>query len=251
MNIRRTALITGAASGIGREIAQQFSNLECTLILLDRNENVEETALELRREGCDAYSYTVDLTIEREILAMVEEVKSRFAGCSMLVNCAGVAPKVAGGPVPLEDINTEAWEQVLKVNLTAPFILCREFLPGMKSRRFGRVVNVASVAGRTFRPRASIDYAASKAGLVGLTRRLAGEFAPYGITINCVAPGRVHTPMSGISSAESLSIAQASIPMGRSGTVQEVASTVRFLTSDEASFITGACIDVNGGDFIG
>lgn len=247
----KTVLVTGAASGIGLEIAMQLSQTDNLMLLVDCNETVKGVAGQLSEKGVTSVPYVVDLANEVQVMSMVREIKEKFGGCDILINCAGVAPKRNGAPIPLDELATDDWDKVFHINLRAPFILCREFLSGMKERGFGRVVNIASVAGRTFRPRAGIDYSASKAGLIGLTKRLAGEFAPYGITINAVAPGRIHTPMSGMSLQESHSIAQDSIPMKRGGRVDELAATVCFLASDEASFITGACVDVNGGDYIG
>lgn len=245
-----TALITGAASGIGLEIARRFAAAGKRVILVDRNPAVLDIASSMTPQSGNVIAFAIDLADEAQIMSMVEQVNADFDGVDILVNCAGVAPKKNGGPIPLSEVTTSDWEAVFRVNLTAPFILSREFLPGMQKRGYGRVINIASISGRTFRPRAGIDYSASKAGLIGLTNRLAGEFAPYGITVNCVAPGRVQTPMSGISEEAALAIARSTIPVGRGGRVGEIAATVEFLASDEAAFITGACLDVNGGDFI-
>jgi 3-oxoacyl-[acyl-carrier protein] reductase len=140
---------------------------------------------------------------------------------------------------------------VLRINLTAPFILCRELVPAMQQRGWGRVINIASRAGRTFIPPAGLHYSASKAGLIGLTRQLAGSFAAFGITANCIAPGRIETPLSSQSSAEVLRQSVAAIPAQRLGTTDEIAAAARFLASDAAGYVTGVCIDVNGGAFIG
>jgi 3-oxoacyl-[acyl-carrier protein] reductase len=245
------ALVTGAASGIGLAIARQLAASSHRVVLVDVNRRVREIAADLGTPVRPASGFQVDLAEESQILAMVRQVKALHGGCDVLVNCAGVAPKKDGKAIALPELETDAWELVMRINLRAPFILCREFLPGMQQRRFGRVVNIASITGRTFRPRAGIDYSVSKAGLLGLTRRLAGEYASFGITINSVAPGRVQTAMSSTSSTEAAEIARRSIPVGRGGAVDEVAAAVCFLASDQAAYITGACLDVNGGDFIG
>ncbi len=246
----RTVLVTGAASGIGRAIARQFAEQGGLVVLVDVSASVHEVAASMGSGEAQAVGLVADLGNDAQLMEMIGQVQQRFGGCDVLVNCAGVAPKKDGNPIPLSELSTLDWERVLRINLTAPFVLCREFLPGMQSRGFGRIVNIASITGRTFRPRAGIDYAVSKAALMGLTRRLAGEYAPFGITVNSVAPGRVQTPMSGKSQQESEAIARTTIPMQRGGQVDEVAAAVLFLASDEASYITGTCMDVNGGDFI-
>jgi 3-oxoacyl-[acyl-carrier protein] reductase len=120
----------------------------------------------------------------------------------------------------------------------------------MQARKWGRIINITSRAGRTFVAPAGVDYAASKAGLIGLTRHLGGTYAPFGITVNCIAPGRVETPLSSQSSPEVIANAVKGIPVGRLGTTEEIGATAAFLASDAASYITGACLDVNGGAFI-
>lgn len=248
MKTDRSVLVTGAASGIGLAIAQQFMARNDRVILVDVNPQVLEIAEKWAAGTTRATAFVVDVAEEAQIMHMLEQLRAQQRTCDVLVNCAGVALKKDGGPIPLMELSTADWNRVFQINLTAPFILCRELLPGMKARGFGRVVNIASITGQMYRPRAGIEYAAATAGMLGLTRRLAGEFAPFGITINSVAPGRVQTPLSGSSGSEAHAIAQQSIPMQRGGRTEEIASAVCYLASEEASFITGTCMDVNGGD---
>ena len=140
---------------------------------------------------------------------------------------------------------------MLRINLTAPFLLCRELLPGMLKQRFGRIVNIASRAGRTFVGPAATHYAASKAGVIGMTRHLAGLYAAQGVTVNAIAPGRIETPLSSTSSAAVLDAAVAAIPAHRLGTADEIADAALFLASPGAGYVTGVCLDVNGGVFMG
>src|SRR6201999_103206 len=141
-------------------------------------------------------AFVVNLEIEQEVLALAAYAREAFGGCDILVNNAGINPKDRGHPFKLEDVSTLFWERVMRVNLTAPFLLCRELIPSMRQRGWGRVVNVASRAGRTYLTHVSLAYSASKSGLIGITRQLGGEHAHSGVTVNAVAPGRVETPLS-------------------------------------------------------
>jgi 3-oxoacyl-[acyl-carrier protein] reductase len=142
------------------------------------------------------------------------------------------------------------WQTVLRVNLTGPFLMCRECLPLMQRRGWGRIVNMSSIAGRTGSRFPSSVYSASKAGLIGFSRVLAGQVGNAGITVNCVAPGRIVTPHSTLGGPELEAEYAARVPIGRLGDPDDVAGSVEFLTSDEAAFITGAVVDVNGGVFM-
>ena len=134
------------------------------------------------------------------------------------------------------------------MNSTAPFLLCQKLLPSMKRKQWGRVINISSRAGRTYSPRAGAHYSASKAAVIGMTRKLAGDYAAFGITANCIAPGQIDTPLASTSSPEVLADAARRIPAARLGSVSEIASAVLYLSSVDAGFVNGTVIDINGGE---
>jgi len=246
----RSILVTGGASGIGLAIAERFAGDGVPLLLADRSASVREVARRLCVNGCAAEGYVVDLAEEAQVLELAEHVRSRYDGCDVLVNNAGMHPKREGGSYKLPEIPTSDWDLVLRVNLTAPFLLCRELVPLMKPKGWGRVINIASRAGRTYIPQAGVHYAASKAGLIALTRQIAGDYARWGIAANAIAPGRVETPLSNQTAPGIIAKSLEGIPARRVGTTAEIAATAHFLASDGAGYINGACIDANGGAFM-
>jgi 3-oxoacyl-[acyl-carrier protein] reductase len=247
----RVALVTGAASGIGLATARALAMAGLQLLLVDRSPSVREAAANLVADGHSAHGWVADLSDSVQVLEAADWAHQVAGGCDVLVNNAGIHPKTNGRITPLEDMPLQEWDEVLRVNLTAPFLLAQRILPGMRARRWGRVVNVASRAARTYSERAGTHYVASKAGLIGLTRKIAGDYAAHGITANCVAPGQIATAMASRSSSEVLAAAARDALVGRVGSATEVAETIRFLASQEAAYITGAVVDVNGGAFIG
>lgn len=247
----RRILITGAASGIGWAVAQRFARSGHHLFLADRDTKVTSLAPTLCSMGaarCE--SLVVDLSDTDATLALAQRAQQAWEGMDILINNAGISPKRQGQPPKPNEIDVQEWERVMRVNVTAPFLLSRELVSGMIERQFGRIVNIASRAGRTFVGPAGTHYAASKAALIGMTRHFAGLYAAQGVTANCVAPGRIQTPLSSTSAPEVLAAAVAAIPALRLGTPDEIAAAVEFLASEAAAYVTGTCLDVNGGIFM-
>lgn len=248
MTSQRTAMITGAARGIGAEISRRLAAKGLKVILVDVLSEVEETASLIKGQASFAMFDLARLdAIETFVRALVDE----HGPIDIVVNNAGISPKHGGKRAPLEATSLEEWQSVIDVNLTASFLVTKAAMPEMRERKWGRIVNISSQAARTRSTVAGLHYAASKAGLLGLSRALAGEVGVDGVTVNCIAPGRIATPMADVAGDAVNTAYVQSIPVSRIGQPTDVAETVSFLASDEAGFITGAVIDVNGGHFMG
>ncbi len=242
----RIALVTGGAQGIGRAIAEELAAAGATLALADVNEaKLAETVGELKAQGIDATAFTVNVSSQESIEAGAKAILEKFGKVEILVNNAGITRDNLMLRMKRAD-----WDLVLSINLTGAFLLTQALLSPMLKNRWGRIVGIASVVGRAGQA-GQVNYAASKAGLIGLTRSLAREVASRGITVNAVAPGFIETPMTAVLSDEQTKAMLATIPLGRRGTPKDVAQAVKFLASDAASYITGHVIDVNGGMFMG
>jgi 3-oxoacyl-[acyl-carrier protein] reductase len=242
----RIALVTGAAQGIGRAIAQELAAAGATLALADVNEaKVAETAAELTASGAQAFAFTMNVSREESIRAGAKAILERFGKVEILVNNAGITRDGLVLRMKRPD-----WDDVIGINLTGAFLLTQALLAAMLKNRWGRIVSIASVVGRTGQA-GQVNYAASKAGLIGFTRSLAREVGSRGITVNAVAPGYIETPMTAVLTEQQNAAMMATIPLGRRGTPKDVAQAVCFLASDAASYITGHVLDVNGGMFMG
>jgi len=246
-NLRgRIALVTGASQGIGRACALELARNGATVALGARNEaKLAEVAAEIEAGGGAAAVFRLDVANEERLKAGAKAVLERFGKVEILVNNAGITRD----GLMLRMKRTD-WEDVLGTNLTGAFFLTQALLGPMLKNRWGRIINLASVVGETGQA-GQVNYAASKAGLIGMTRAIAREVASRGITVNAVAPGYIETPMTAVLDEKQRAAMMAQIPLGRVGTDQDVAQAVAFLASDAAGYITGHVLDVNGGMFMG
>jgi len=224
MTTRRTAVVTGGASGIGAAVVRRLRASDIQAIVFDTSEAPGITRVDVTDE--DAC---------RRAIAGIPQV-------DLLINSAGVA----GRNAPSWELPDGEFERVLAVNLMGTYYMCRAVLPGMVSRGWGRIVNVASIAGKEGNPNA-VPYSASKAGVIGLTKAIAKEVATSGVLVNCVTPAVIQTPLLGQVSDEHLQYMVSKIPMNRVGQPDEVAALISWLCSDECSFSTGAVFDISGG----
>jgi 3-oxoacyl-[acyl-carrier protein] reductase len=247
----RVVLVTGGASGIGLAIVRRFLSEGCRVAFVARHKDrVAEVLESLQACNTRLLAEAVDVTRRDDMAQFLARVQDHWGDIEVLVNNAGISPKRTDPDMPwLAQTSPEEWAKVIDVNLSSAFALMRLVAPPMIAQHHGRIINIGSLAGRTMPLIAGPHYAASKAGLVGLTRAAARDLAPYAITVNCIAPGRILGGMTGLADSPVNRTALARIPLGRFGTVEEIANVAIFLASPSASFVTGATIDVTGGEF--
>jgi NAD(P)-dependent dehydrogenase (short-subunit alcohol dehydrogenase family) len=241
----KVALVTGAAGGIGRAIVQRLADEGARLALLDRDAAVDEVATGFAAQGRAVLALRADVSSAAEVQRAVQTVADQLGPVDCLVNNAGLTSVVA----PLAKMSDEQWASELGVNLSGPFHLIRAVLPSMVQRRWGRIVNISSMAARAGLYRQA-GYSASKAGLLGLTRNVALEHAADGISCNAVLPGLIETPAVARLPAPVMDHAMSLTPARRTGRTDEVAALVAFLCSEDAGYLNGAEIDIDGGSHL-
>ena len=242
----QVCLVTGALRGIGNAIAGYLFQAGASVALLDyRDENSAEVCAGLDPEGKRAAFFKTDVTSESSVSGSIAAVLERFGRIDVLVNCAGILKHK-----PIEQLSLEDFESVVRTNLTGTFLMCRGVLPAMKAQGRGKIVNMASLGGRTGRPGVGVNYAASKAGVIGLTQTLAKEAGPSGIYVNALAPGPVLTELTKQVGPEVFATWNVGRAVRKDGLPEDIASAVLFLASGQSDWITGVTLDINGGIFI-
>ncbi|MFY9845279.1 MAG: 3-oxoacyl-[acyl-carrier-protein] reductase [Terriglobales bacterium] len=242
----RVALVTGASQGIGHACARALAREGATLAVAARNRpKLDELVAELTANGSKAAAFTMDVADEDQVKAGVKAVLAQFGKIDILVNNAGITRDQL-----IMRMKRSDWDAVLNTNLTSAYLCTQQVISSMLKQRWGRIINITSVFGQMGQA-GQTNYAASKAGLIGLTMAMAREVASRNITCNAVAPGFIETNMTAALSEEFKQSAVKNIPLGRVGSPEDVASAVCFLASDEASYITGHVLNVNGGLLMG
>ena len=243
----KVAIVTGAGRGMGRAVATRLAGAGAKLVVNDLDAgSAEDAAVALRQSGAEALAAPGDVTSNVAVARLVAETLGHYGAIHVLVNNAGVLR-----PTPVFDIEEDEWDMVVKGNLKSTYLCSRAVLPTMRDQDWGRIVNFSSSAGKNVSTVGGAHYTASKAAVLGFTRHLAKEEAPHGITVNAVCPGLIDTEMvrSTISDERATAYAE-SFPISRLGQPSEVAELVAFLASDRAAYITGASLDINGGDLM-
>ncbi|MSU71903.1 MAG: SDR family oxidoreductase [Opitutus sp.] len=238
----KTAVVTGAARGIGLAIVRRVLTSGGRCSLWDNDAAALEAAARALNAPDKIQTLTVDITDETKVSAAAAAVQTRFGAVDILVNNAGIA----GVSKKLWECSAKEWRAVMELDLFAVFLCCHAIVPLMLPRNTGRIVNIASIAGKEGNPNAS-HYSAAKAGVIGLTKSLGKELATTGIRVNCVTPAVIETEILKQISQEHINYMLSKIPIGRPGTVDEVAALVAWLCSEDCSFTTGAVFDISGG----
>jgi 3-oxoacyl-[acyl-carrier protein] reductase len=243
-------LVTGAGRGIGRAIADAHAGAGAKVIYLDQDAALATAAADAAAaRGAATLGFAADVTDEVAVRAAVARGAEAFGPITALVNNAGISPKSGadGRKAPIWEMDAAEWRRVVEVNLTGAFLCAAAVAPMMRAARRGAIVSLSSVAGRTFLDLVGVHYAATKAGLIGFTKHLAGELGAYDITVNALAPGRIDTPLMRGTAAAANEAARLATPLQRLGQPDDVAAVCLFLTSAPARFVTGQVIDVSGG----
>jgi NAD(P)-dependent dehydrogenase (short-subunit alcohol dehydrogenase family) len=239
----RVAVVTGGSRGLGLAIARAFAAAGAAQLLIARDAaRLDDAVRRVAEEsGGEAIALAGDVTSAGFAARAIDVAREQLGRLDILVNNAGI-----GFSGPIEAVEEGTWDEVLDVDLKGPFLLCKAAAPVLAAQRWGRIVNVASISGQTGGVRASVAYSAAKAGLIGLTKTLARDLGPFGITVNAIAPGQIETDMGGLA-GDARRALEARIPLGRLGVPEDVAYAALYLASEQAGYVTGHTLDVNGG----
>jgi 3-oxoacyl-[acyl-carrier protein] reductase len=244
---QKIAIVTGAGQGIGRAIAIALAQNGSIPVIADINAHTaSQVAEEINSLDVPAVSLKVDVSRVPEIENMVKQVVDKFGTVDILVNNAGILHATQ-----IEDITEEEWDRMMAVNLKSVFFASQQVLPYMKKKRWGRIINMSSLAGRMGGYGNGVGYAATKAGIVGLSMSMARRVAPFNVTVNAIAPGTTESEILKSFTPERIAELKKMVPLGRLGKPGDIAALCAFLASEQAGFITGAVIDINGGMFMG
>ncbi|MEE0872497.1 MAG: 3-oxoacyl-ACP reductase family protein [Ruminococcus sp.] len=242
----RVAVVTGATRGIGRVIAIKLAEAGAKVAVLGRDEKkANNVKAEIEKLGGKAEVFLGDISDDKECKRIADEVNARFGQLDILVNCAGALTSTK-----VDDISRAEWDKILGVNLTGTFFMIQSALPYLRKSKAGRIINISSNAGRMGGYANSQSYTASKGGVIAITKGIARQLAPDNITVNVVCPGTTRTEMSELYDEETTKRLIGRIPLGRLGKPEDTAAAVCFFASEEAGFITGAVLDVNGGMYM-
>ncbi|MBW1774368.1 MAG: SDR family oxidoreductase [Deltaproteobacteria bacterium] len=239
----RVAIVTGGGRGIGLGVAKAMVKEGAHVAICDIGQDILDSGLaEIQAMGGEALALQMDVSAKDQIVHVVDGLTEQHGRIDILVNCAGI-----NEILPIAQITEEQWDRMLAVNLKGVFLCCQAVMEQMKAQGSGSIVSMTSVAGKTGGVAAGAHYSVSKAGIICFTKSLARELGPFNVTVNAVSPGRIDTPMIRQATDEENENFIRNTPLGRLGTPEDVASAVVFLVSDEARFITGEILDVNGG----
>ena len=238
------AVITGASKGLGRQMAEALAQAGAAVALVARSRDLlESVAAGIRGNGGRAETIVADVSDEAEVAQIARQVQSTLGVCDILINNAGINIRK-----DVEEFTLGDWNEIVAVNLTAPFLMCRAFVPGMKEKGWGRIINMTSIMSHVSIPQ-RVGYSSTKFGLLGMVKALALELAPHSITVNGISPGPFGTEMNQPIMKDPIVNQQfvSRIPLGRWGKIEEIGALAVFLSSDDAGFITGTDIVIDGG----